>query len=441
MNLRSKVIVSLIFSFAAVGALVFLGWRANTALTQLQADLSKSLMLEEAVKNGVLSANIKDVQSLTPPHRRIAYENLIKAQANKRTQVVKEMQFLDRVEADYRIFLMSHVQYQQKKIELFISLALAILGITLAFMSSFMIFKVLRPIRHLSGRMQDFRKNQYSYEFKTPSQDEVGKLEESFNELAQGVISNVEALKSLDQAKSDFLSIASHELRTPMTSIKGSLSLLQMGIAGSLSDSALNLLQIAEKETDRLIRLINDLLDLAKIEARQFRLKKEWQHLDEVVSKTVASLEGLSQSSQVSIQASVPETYQVNIDADRFQQVLTNLLSNAIKFSPQGGVVCVEVNSSERDEIMILVKDQGPGIAPADQELIFDKFRQATSPQNPLVKGTGLGLAIAKALIEEHGGQIGVRSVVGQGCTFYFTLKEWRFAIKDNKRPSPGVAA
>jgi len=115
------------------------------------------------------------------------------------------------------------------------------------------------------------------------------------------------------------------------------------------------------------------------------------------------------------------------IDADRVQQVLTNLLSNAIKFSPKGASVTVTCEINDRHELSIEVRDQGRGIAPEDQDAIFQKFRQATNTKNPLVKGTGLGLAIARALVEQHGGVIGVRSIPGEGSTFHFTLPEWRY--------------
>jgi len=106
------------------------------------------------------------------------------------------------------------------------------------------------------------------------------------------------------------------------------------------------------------------------------------------------------------------------------------LISNAVKFSPRGGRVEVHCSPDPQQHLLIEVRDQGRGIAPQDQELIFQKFRQATSPENPLVKGTGLGLAIAKALVEEHGGTIGVRSTIGQGSTFYFTLPKWRLILE-----------
>lgn len=285
---------------------------------------------------------------------------------------------------------------------------------------------VFRSIDRLSRRMMDFLVDRYSFQFSEPEANELGQLQRTFNSLAQRVINNMDELKLLDQAKSDFLSITSHELRTPMTSIKGSLSLLTSGVMGRLEPQAEKLLKIAESETDRLIRLINDLLDLAKIEAGKLPLKGDWIHWDEMMHKTAQSLVGLANTAKVRIAVQPVPGLEVYMDRDRMQQILTNLVSNSIKFSPEDGTVSVFTSKSRNGELLVQVQDQGIGIAPEDQELIFQKFRQSSSPENPIVKGTGLGLTIARALVEEHGGTIGVHSEKGKGATFYFTLPKWR---------------
>jgi two-component system, sensor histidine kinase len=272
----------------------------------------------------------------------------------------------------------------------------------------------------------DFLTDRYSFQFSEPQQNEFGDIERTFNALAQRAINNMDELKALDQAKSEFLNIASHELRTPMTSIKGSLSLLTSGVMGALDQPIMNLIQIAETETDRLIRLTNDLLDLAKIEARHLPLKQDWVLWNKVLESTGKSLAGLAHKAGVKIIAQPLPNVEAHIDRDRIQQVLMNLVSNAIKFSPPGGTVFILSTLTPERALKVDVEDQGPGISPAEQELIFQKFRQGTNAENPLVKGTGLGLAIAKALVEEHGGIIGVRSAPGRGSIFSFTILEWR---------------
>lgn len=291
---------------------------------------------------------------------------------------------------------------------------------------AFLVRSVFEQIESMTKKMVDFLNGKYSYTFEVPPKNEVGDLQSSFNSMAQTVLQNMEDLKALDNAKSEFLSIASHELRTPMTSIKGSLGLLNSGVMGDLPPEAQGLLQIAETETDRLVRLINDLLDMAKIEAGKLPLKSSWQSLEDLLQETKQGLQGLATTAGVTLETECPTEVEVFIDKDRIQQVITNLASNAIKFSPKGRSVVLGFHVEAPQFVRVFVRDQGRGISPEDQKRIFEKFRQATSSDNPLVKGTGLGLAIAKALVEQHNGSIGVQSSPGKGSVFYFTLPLWR---------------
>jgi signal transduction histidine kinase len=211
-----------------------------------------------------------------------------------------------------------------------------------------------------------------------------------------------------------------------MTSIKGSLSLLTSGVMGSVDPGARRLLKIAEDEADRLIRLINDLLDLAKIEAGRLPLVCSWTRWTDLMTKTSEGLSGLALNAGVDITWDAAPDLEIYLDRDRVQQVVTNLVANAIKFSPRGAMVKIRATRTVGEPLLIEIIDQGPGIAPEDQALIFQKFRQGAKPENPLVKGTGLGLAIAKALVLEHGGEIGVNSELGKGSIFFFTLPQWR---------------
>jgi signal transduction histidine kinase len=327
------------------------------------------------------------------------------------------------------------IEYWQKRFIL--NLILAAVGPILAFslLVVFLKSSLFKPLRQLTNRMMDFLVDRYSFQFSQPVNNEMGSLQRTFNSLAERVINNMDELKSLDQAKSEFLSIASHELRTPMTSIKGSLSLLASGIAGPIEPAARKLIEIAETETDRLIRLINDLLDLAKIEARRLPLNLAWVRWHELASKTAEGLSAFAYNAKVQLIFEASVDYELYIDRDRIQQVLTNLISNAVKFSPEGGKIYIRPLESSNQYIEIQVQDEGPGIVIEDQELIFQKFRQAANAENPIVKGTGLGLAIAKALVEEHKGTIGVFSKRDHGAMFYFSLPEWR------KQPNAATAA
>lgn len=365
---------------------------------------------------------------LMPPRRMEEFSNLIQAINEGNPRLVRERyQVFNKNEAEFQRYQRDDLDFLERRLMYYGALSMVVLAFGFGFLQWFVHRAVIRPMDDLSRKMVDFLHDRYTYQFSVPSNDEIGHMQATFNSLAQRVISNMEQLKTLDQAKSEFLSIASHELRTPLTSIKGSLSLMRSGVVGKMNEMAENLMTIAETETDRLIRLINDILDLAKIEARKLPLAQDWCSFNELTKATVESLQGLAAQAEVTLVADVTPPLEAYVDRDRIQQVLTNLLSNAVKFSPKGSTVLVSCEINDRHELFIAVKDQGRGIAPEDQDAIFEKFRQATSSKNPLVKGTGLGLTIARALVEQHGGTIGLRSVVGEGSTFHFTLPEWRY--------------
>lgn len=435
--------------FAAVlGWTVYEAYQSNRWNKYYLLELDRSHLLDRELDITFDKAQKKETvlrfqkwkETLTPPARADAVNQMLEAVSQRKVDF-----FYDRVKAirwvekEYRQKAQQQVSYYERRAVYFAAVSVLIVAFGLILVFIFVNSKVVKPVQNLSRRMLDFLNDRYTYQFTTPSFDEIGHLHATFNSLAQRVLHNMEELQRLDQAKSDFLSIASHELRTPLTSIKGSLSLLKSGVMGEMNSSSQDLLKIAEHETDRLIRLINDLLDLAKIEAKNLPLHKDWIDLQEVIKTTLDSLQGFAQASNVTLVISEAQSLEIFADSDRIQQVLTNLLSNAIKFSPAQGSVFVQVQFNEAQDLVISVKDQGKGIDPQDQEHIFQKFTQATSARNPLVKGTGLGLAIAKAIVEEHDGQIYVKSTLGQGATFSFTLHQWRFA--QSKNETTGAAA
>lgn len=359
--------------------------------------------------------------------RRRAFGSAVTTYATKnRPELRRAIRRALKVEADHYNRNRGKRAEIEAQFEKLMMLSSGILGLGLMLVVFTIHARIFRAINRLSRRMLDFLVDRYSFQFSQPDETELGDLQRTFNSLAQKVINTTDELKRLDQAKSEFLSIASHELRTPMTSIKGSLSLLATGVVGQLDVGSLRLIKIAEGETDRLIRLINDLLDLAKIESGGLPLNLGWVQWDEFCAKTLEGLAGLAMRAEVRLELVSIPSIEVSIDRDRMQQVLTNLVSNAIKFSPKGSSVRVSISRAKTGDLVVSVQDQGPGIAPEDQQLIFEKFRQGATAANPLVKGTGLGLAIAKALVAEHGGSIGVESAIGKGSSFWFTLPKWR---------------
>jgi PAS domain S-box-containing protein len=232
--------------------------------------------------------------------------------------------------------------------------------------------------------------------------------------------------KKVENMKNEFISTVSHELRTPLTSIRGSLGLIFGGVGGELPEAVKNLVGIAKSNCERLIRLINDMLDSEKIESGKMRLDLQVIDIRPLVQQVLAANEGFAGQYSVTLRLQAPDAQlQVRIDGDRMIQVLTNLLSNAVKFTPPGGAVEVRV-SRVAQSVRVEVVDPGPGIPEEFRGRIFQKFSQADSSDTRQKGGTGLGLNISKALIEKMGGSIGFTSAVGIGTTFFFELPEWQ---------------
>ena len=228
--------------------------------------------------------------------------------------------------------------------------------------------------------------------------------------------------KKIDQAKSEFLSIAAHELRTPMTSIKGSLDLLLGGFAGEINEEVRELLLIGQNGCERLIRLINDILDLSKIEAGRMQLCLQTMSLFDAAQRSVRTIRNYADSFRVKLVIDCPSRMSSIIgDRDRIDQVITNLLGNAVRFSPPESKVTVALRQIG-DMVECRVIDQGPGIPPDQSERIFGRFQQVEERGRGKKRGTGLGLAIARALVQEHGGKIWVESQPGAGSRFIFRI-------------------
>ncbi len=235
-----------------------------------------------------------------------------------------------------------------------------------------------------------------------------------------GVLENIDQRKEAEQIKDQFISVVGHELRTPLTSIRGSLGLLAGGVLGELPNEAADMLALAITNTDRLVRLINDILDIERMDAGRIEIERAPVKASELVDQSIQVVEVTATQAKVRIEADV-ENLAVSADADRIVQVLVNLLGNAIKFSDRGSTVRVTV-VSERGCARFSVRDTGRGI-PADRiETIFERFRQVDSSDSREKGGTGLGLAIARAGVEQHGGRMWAESEEGSGSTLHFTL-------------------
>jgi len=228
-------------------------------------------------------------------------------------------------------------------------------------------------------------------------------------------------LEIASKHKSQFLANMSHELRTPLNAILGYIELILDGIFGEVPDDIRDSLERAQKSGHHLLGLINDVLDLSKIEAGQLALSVTEYSMNDVVQAVVMAMQSLATEKRLALTATLaPDLPSGQGDVQRITQVLTNLVGNAIKFT-EAGEVRVHVTASD-DSFMVSVADSGPGVAESDQRRIFEEFHQVDSSSTRKKGGTGLGLSIAKRIVELHGGRIGLHSNPGKGSTFWFTL-------------------
>jgi signal transduction histidine kinase len=230
--------------------------------------------------------------------------------------------------------------------------------------------------------------------------------------------------KRLERLKDEFVSTVSHELRTPLTSIAASLGLLMGKATGMLSEPATRLLEIAHNNSQRLVRLVNDILDIEKLESGQSVFDFKQVDVGSLVKQTVESIRGFAEAHRVKIRTEfASDGNDVRADTDRLAQVITNLLSNAIKFSQPDSEVVVSVEKKTgADTVLVKVRDHGDGI-PADfKSRIFERFAQADGTNARQKGGTGLGLSIAKQIVDRLGGQIGFADAPGGGTTFHVKL-------------------
>ncbi len=240
-------------------------------------------------------------------------------------------------------------------------------------------------------------------------------------EVAQSINSMCEKLKEIDRLKADFFSVMSHELRTPLTAIKEGVSLLKEGICGPTNEKQQKILNILSDESKRLVTLVDNLLDLSKMEAGMLEYNFEEVNISTLVNQVVKELSPIAEGKGVSISVRGDVPSKVRADSERLLQVLRNLIGNALKFSPEGSEVLVGIDA-ESSGVMVSVSDRGPGIPEEYREKIFDRFQQARLPNSSLYKGTGLGLSIVKNIINGHGGRVWVESNEGGGSTFRFWL-------------------
>jgi signal transduction histidine kinase len=244
--------------------------------------------------------------------------------------------------------------------------------------------------------------------------------------LVRNIGSRNDHLRELDQMKDDFVASVSHELRTPLTSIRGYLELLREGEVGELTKDQLGFVSIVERNADRLLRLVGDLLFVAQVEAGKIALEPGPTDVEELVRQAADAARPAAAEKGIELDVEhVDGLSELHADRARLGQVFDNLISNALKFTPPGGHVAVRT-SQQAEAVVIEISDDGMGMSEADVNQLFERFFRAASATEQAIQGTGLGLAIVKAIVEAHDGAITVESAAGEGTIFRVELPRSR---------------
>lgn len=281
--------------------------------------------------------------------------------------------------------------------------------------SSLITRSITKPLNILEKKTKEIAGGNFEGNLKISSPPEIAGLSQAFNLMCN-------KLSEIDKMKADFFSLMAHELRTPLTSIKEGTNLMRDGVGGDITEKQKRLLTIISEQSNRLIELVNSLLDLSKIEAGMVSLNFENSDIKSLIAKSVAEMEPLALSKEISLKIDIiDELPNIKIDKERIHQVLLNLISNAVKFTPAGGDVTVTAQKIGQ-EVQVSVRDTGAGIPEENLNAIFEKFKQTNTTGYNTIKGTGLGLAIVKHIIIAHGGRVWAESKIGYGSTFTFAL-------------------
>jgi two-component system sensor histidine kinase GlrK len=326
-----------------------------------------------------------------------AIEELLKV------RTMSQQSILDKVKK------LSKAGRRARTIAIVVSAVSLLFGIALAVLIT---RSITRPLSEMQQKTRDIADGVFEADLKVPSSPEIGALAQAFNTMCS-------KLKEVDRMKSDFFALMSHELRTPLTSIKEGTNLFLEGCCGEVTEKQKKLLLIIAEESNRLIGLVNSVLDLAKLESGLLAFNFNKADLSPLIERVVAEVGPLAEAKRIRVDREIPALPALSMDTERILQVLRNLVGNALKFTPRGGTVNI-IACRKENSVLVSVIDTGPGIPKEHATAIFDKFRQV--PGSGRHSGTGLGLAIVKHIIQAHGGSVWVESEAGSGSTFTLQL-------------------
>ena len=358
------------------------------------------------------------------------YEAEIKKTLDQLTESINKLTLALQTGLIKKIELFQKIGYKSAKVSLIIILFAVLFGVIFAY---FFTNSICSPIKILKDATDRIADGDLDYRIEVTSSDEIGTLGTAFNQMCN-------KLKEMDQMKSEFVSNISHNLKTPLTAIREANDLLLEKIAGPISEPQIKLLTIVKEEAHQLTMMINDLLDISRVEAGLMRYNFQYADIRDVIRRSTDEIRFLAENKNILIQCengdSIPK---ILLDRDKIAQVMDNLLNNAIKFTLPGGTITIKANVVESHDVTqffreqnrlnnvhsfvkVSISDTGIGIPAECHKKIFDKFQQVDNKGKGGIKGTGLGLSIAKHIVLDHGGDIGVESNVGKGSTFLFTL-------------------
>lgn len=280
---------------------------------------------------------------------------------------------------------------------------------------------ISKPIKELYKATKDVEKGNFDVRTDIITNDEIGELSRAFNRTTAALSRMDEERREIDDAKTEFLSITSHELRNPMTPMKAQLQMLENEYFGKLTKKQKDSLAIIIRNADRLDKIIVDFLEISRIENARLKFVFRATDLKETIHETAEFMKGFAKEKNIKLVVKTEDLPTIEADPDRISQVLRNLVNNAIKFSPKGSEIGIDAEA-KKDRILFSVKDCGCGLTPENQINIFEPFYQVEKAASREYGGTGLGLAICRGIVESQKGKIWVESKLGEGSTFYFTV-------------------
>lgn len=296
-----------------------------------------------------------------------------------------------------------------------------LIAINAGFIGFLLSRSISKPIKELYKATKEMEKGNYNVHININTGDELAELGNAFNETAGSLAKIKEERQELDSAKTEFLSITSHELRSPITPMKAQLQMLEQGYMGKLTKKQKESLNIIIRNTDRLDNIIMDFLEISRIEAARLKFNFRKIDLTEILKEIIQFMDGFAKEKNIRLIQNLDDLQTIEADPDRISQVLRNLINNAIKFSKENSKI--EITAKKRtNDVILSVKDYGEGISPEDRIRIFEPFYQIEKHSRRKYGGTGLGLTICRGIVESQNGRIWVESKPGVGSKFSFTI-------------------